>query len=327
MGSVAKTPFLADLHSRFGLSRAQVVGLAARAAGRDVESIERLARGYDNEVYRVTLTNELVVYVRIRRHGEGTLDQEAWAMRLARAGGVPVPEILAVDPACDGADGHPVMVVAAAPGQQLEAALAAASAQERHQILSGLGEELARLHLIEMPGVWRPGDNGQWPDPDEVREGFAAERRSEYDQLVTAGMTFAEVGRVMALLEVSPDPPRTGFVLCHGDVSAEHVFVDSKHQVSGLIDWGMWHSGSPIGELAYVADTFGWSDLQPILHGYGFSPASGGVELQRQLASTLAVQLIGHIAHHVVIGDADGAASNVAAVRQALHLLDGTTPK
>ena len=76
--------FLADLHSRFGLQRSQIVRLAERAAGRHVEEIERFVRGYDNEVYRVTLTGELVVYVRIRRHGEGTLEQEAWAMDLAR---------------------------------------------------------------------------------------------------------------------------------------------------------------------------------------------------------------------------------------------------
>ena len=35
----------------------------------------------------------------------------------ARAAGVPVPDILAVDPACDAADGHPVMMVAAASGR------------------------------------------------------------------------------------------------------------------------------------------------------------------------------------------------------------------
>jgi len=322
---VAKTPFLAELHSRFGLARSQVVEVAVRAASRDVEGIERLARGYDNEVYRVRLAGELVVYVRIRRHGEGTLEQEAWAMSLARAGGVPVPDILAVDSACDAADGHPVMVIAAAPGQQLQEAITTASAPERQQLLSGVGEVLARLHSIDMPGVWRPGDNGQWPDPDEVRRAFAAERRGEHDQLVAAGMSLEEVDQVMALLEVSPDPPLTGFVLCHGDVSAEHVFVDWRRQVSGLIDWGMWHGGSRTGELAYMANTSGWEDLQPVLRGYGYSPAIDGNDLQRQLATTLAVQLIGHIAHHVGIDDPDGAASNVAAVRQALHVLDGNT--
>ena len=79
----------------------------------------------------------------------------------------------------------------------------------------------------------------------------------------------------------------------------------------------MWHGGSRTGELAYVANTFGWEDLQPVLLGYGCSPAREGNELQRQLATTLVVQLIGHIAHHVGIEDPDGVASNVAAVRRA----------
>lgn len=324
-GSVAKSPFLADLHSRFGLPRLQIVRLAERAAGRHVEAIERLIRGYDNEVYRATLADGLVVYVRIRRHGEGTLEQEAWAMELARTSGVPVPEVLDVDSASDVADGHPVMVVTAAPGQQLGEVLAAASDAERHQILTGLGAALARLHSITTSGVWRPDDTGRWPDPDELRKGFVTERRDERDQLVAAGMTDAEVDRVMALLDVSPDPPRAGFVLCHGDVSPEHVFVDSRRQVSGLIDWGMWHGGSPTGELAYVANTYGWRDLKPILQGYGYGPLMRDDELHRLLATTLAVQLIGHIAHHVAIGDPDGAASNVASIRQALHILDGNT--
>ena len=72
-----------------------------------------------------------------------------------------------------------------------------------------------------------------------------------------------------------------------------------------------------------MATAFGWDDLQPVLQGYGYTAGESN-DLQRQLATTLAVQLIGHIAHHVGIGDPDGAAGNVAAVRQALHVLDST---
>lgn len=161
---MAKTPFLADLHSRFGLSRAQVVRIASGAVDREIEDIRRLARGYDNEVYRVTVTGELVLYVRIRRHGEGTLEQEVWAMELARAGGVPVPDVLSVDPSCEAADGYPVTVVAAAPGLQLEGALATASGRERRQLLAGLGEMLARLHVIDMGcGDQVTADSGPTP--------------------------------------------------------------------------------------------------------------------------------------------------------------------
>ena len=106
-------------------------------------------------------------------------------MGLARDGGVPVPEVLAVDAASDVADGHPVMVVAAAAGRQLGLMLDAASDAERHQVLSALGEQLARLHSIAAPGVWRPDESGRWPDPDELRHGFIGERRAEREQLVS----------------------------------------------------------------------------------------------------------------------------------------------
>jgi hypothetical protein len=40
------------------------------------------------------------------------------------------------------------------------------------------------------------GDDGRWPDPDELHEGFVTERRGEQDRLVAAGMTVAEVDRM-----------------------------------------------------------------------------------------------------------------------------------
>jgi aminoglycoside phosphotransferase (APT) family kinase protein len=168
--------------------------------------------------------------------------------------------------------------------------------------------------------VWRPDPSGQWPDPDRLRQGFIAERRGERELLLTAGLTLAEVDRASALLDLSPDPPRTGFVLCHGDVSPEHVFIDEALHVSALIDWGEWHGGSPVGELALVATTFGWDDLEPVLQGYGHDSSNGDV-FQRELATTAVGQLTGHIAHHMRLKDPDGAAQNVVALRLALRIL------
>ena len=53
-GVVAESPLLADLHGRFGLLRTTVVYLAEHATGCKVEEVERIVRGYDNEVYRVS---------------------------------------------------------------------------------------------------------------------------------------------------------------------------------------------------------------------------------------------------------------------------------
>jgi len=197
----------------------------------------RIVRGYDNEVYRIGLSGGHVVYVRIRRQGEGSFDQEAWAMSLAREAGVPVPEVLAVDTVSDAEGRHPAMVVADATGHQLEASMGTLSDPQRRRVLVDLGTVLARLHSIAVLGVWRPDESGRWPDPDELRRGFIAERKTERGLLLAAGLSGPEVDRVIDLLDYSPDtPPRSNFVLCHGDISPEHVFVCDDLQVSGLID-------------------------------------------------------------------------------------------
>ncbi len=116
----------------------------------------------------------------------------------------------------------------------------------------------------------------------------------------------------------SPDtPPGADFVLCHGDVTPDHIFLDSDLRVSGLIDWGMWHGGSRVGELAYVASwAFAEADLAALLEGYDSS--MGGRSLWRAIALSLVNQLVGHIAHHVSIGDIDGTASVTEVLRRAL---------
>lgn len=319
---MAKTRFLADLHDRFGLREAQVAAVVDEALDLGASQVARIARGYDNEVYRVTLVDDRIVYLRIRRPDEGTYEHEAWAMSLARDVGVRVPEVLAVEASSDPADGRPIMIIAAAAGRQLETTISRSDRFDSRLLVS-LGEELARLHTISMPGIWRPDEQGRWPAPGALRSGFGAGRRREADLLLTAGLTAGEVDRIMALIDVSPDPPLSGFVLCHGDISPEHVFVDGDLRVSGLIDWGMWHAGSRLGELATMTTTFGWPALDTVLSGYG--DVSGDGEVHRQIATVQAVQLIGHIAHHTRLGDADGAARTVAATRQALRILDGAS--
>ncbi len=316
---MAESQFLADLHGRFGAPRDQVVDLVRRVTGAGVADLQRIARGYDNEVYRVDLDTRVVVYVRIRRDGYG-FDHEPWAMSQARDHGVPVPTIIGLD-RVEGKDGdRPAMVIAQAPGRQLKELLPGLTPADRHTALTDLGRVLTRLHQVRTPGVWRPGDDGTWPDPAELRRGYARDRRAEHDQLVAAGLTAAETERTLASLDLSPDPPERDFVLCHGDLSPEHVFVDTELRVSCLIDWGMWHGGSVTGELAYVSTTFSPDDFAAVLEGHGYDPADD--DLRRKISLSVTSLQIGHIAHHVTIGDHEGTAHNVAALRRALAELE-----
>lgn len=318
---MAPSEFLVDLHRRFGTPRVAVTDFVRRATGAEATELDRIARGYDNEVYRVTLATGVCVYVRIGRREDGFAD-ELWAMNQARDHGVPVPEILGVGTICGDHGDRAAMVITPAAGRQLLEVAEELSAADRLASLADLGGVVARLHEIQVPGPWRPDAKGVWPDPAELREGYVRDRRAEHDQLLAAGLTPAEVESTLASLDTSPEPAAADFVLCHGDLSPEHVFVDGD-RVTCLIDWGMWHGGSRLGELTYLHNTFEDEDFAAILAGYG-RPLDD--ELRRDLATVTLSQLIGHVAHHVTIGDRAGAERNVALMRRALAELRAMGP-
>ncbi|WP_152365509.1 phosphotransferase family protein [Microlunatus speluncae] len=318
---MTESRFLAHLHAQFATPREQVAALVHRVTGSEVAATQRIVRGYDNEVYRVDLEPSTRVFVRIRRR-PGGFDDELWAMAQARDHGVPVPEVIGVDEVPDERGPRAAMVITPAPGRQLKELLPSLGPAERRAVLTDLGRVIDRLHQIRTPGVWRPDDDGRWPDPAGVRHGYIRDRRAEHDRLAAAGLTPTELEQTLAALEPSLNPPAADFVLCHGDLSPEHVFVAADHSVSCLIDWGMWHGGSALGEFAYLSTTFAPDDLATILEGQGRQLDD---DLRRTIATATVSLQIGHIAHHVTIGDRDGTDQNVAQLRRALATLHPPT--
>lgn len=309
--------FLAHWHAQVSVGLEAVLLLVARATGTQPADVTQIVNGYDNEVYRADLSKDHGVFVRIgRRHGKA-FDKETWAMSLAREAGVPVPTVLLTTSVEDDHGGRPAMVVERAHGEVLADLLPRLSAADRYTVLADLGRVLKTLHSTKTAGVWRPDDQGTWPDPPEMRRSFIAERTAEQPHLVAAGLSSSEVDHAIALLGTSPDtPPLADFVLCHGDVTPDHIFIDSHHHVSSLIDWGMWHGGSCVGELAYVASwAYAEPDLSALLAGYGLTLDQ---PLREALARSLVNNLVGHVAHHVTIGDAAGTANVTKSLRRAL---------
>lgn len=321
--AMARSDFLARLHARFGVPQSVVVKLVQRATrGGEIRDVQRVVRGDDNEVYRVELADSSVVYPRIRRPGTGGVRQEAWAMEQARLAGVPVPDVLLVEAIDAGEGDQQAMVVAGAPGRQLSELLPELSPEARRTAMTNVGRVLALVHAVPTPGVWRPDDKDVWPTATEVRRGFIAERTAEREHLVAAGLTTAEIDKTIELVGASPHtPPRANPVLCHGDISPEHVFVDDGLRICGLIDWGLWHGGSAVGELAYAAMRHDFADFAAIVNGHG-GGSLDDPRFRAAISLSIVNQAIGHIAWHHSIGDMDGLEPNVAALRQALADVD-----
>lgn len=318
--------FLTELHSQFEASRDAVVGMVERAAGYRVDQLQRLTVGDENEVYRVRLIDDSVVYARIRRPGDGSFEPEAWAMEQARSAGTAIPHVLTVEE-IETEDGpRSAMLIAESSGRQLAAVLPVLTQDQRRRAMVNLGRELARLHTVATPGVGRPDAGGRWPDPREAKRTFIAERSGQRAELISAGLTPDEVQAIIAQIGASSDTPApTRPVLCHGDLHAAHVFVDDDLEVCGVIDWGLWHGGSAVSDLAAASMLHDPQHFEAILTGHFTIGSAAPSDLRLRLSVAIINQAIGHIAWHVNIGNAEGTAHYVARLRAALVDAVGST--
>ncbi|HVX43525.1 MAG TPA: aminoglycoside phosphotransferase family protein [Mycobacteriales bacterium] len=301
--------FLPEWHSRFAVTPSALQNFLRATLDSDAAAGDRIVGGYDNEVYRVVLEAGRPAYVRIRRPDDGDFTDEIRAMEWASTAGVPVPAVLATGDV----EGRPAMILAGARGHPL----ADCEAGDRRAALLSLGRMLRRLHEVVTPGYWRPGPDDQWEqDAERLRRGFVADRAAERADLLAAGFTPAEIDRMITEISIPVTPPPRGPVLCHGDPTPEHIYVDERAEVVDVIDWGMWCGGWPVDDLAYMARTYSRSDLEIVLRGHGDSLADD--EFRRRLWRTSIGQGIGHLAHHARIGDGAGVERNSGALRVAL---------
>lgn len=304
-----RATYLNELHTRFGVPRPTVVAVIEQAAGQKVASAERVIKGDEYEVHRVELADGSVVYLRVSLPGRasGLVHHEAWAMGQARDSGVPVPEVLAVEQIETGDGVRTAMVVRAANGRQLGQVLSPA---QRSLAWVDVGRTLGMLNSIALPGAWEP-ETGSWAEVNAHRVRYLANVLADTRQLPAAGLSAAEVARVVRVLE--DVPLDRNLVLCHGDVSAEHVFVDDDLRVVGLIDWGQWYAGSAASELAGLAMRTTEAEFDAIRAGHPEGDAA-----RAAIGWHLVAQATGQLRWLVTSGQTGELAEPVARLRAAL---------
>ena len=72
---------------------------------------------------------------------------------------------------------------------------------------------------------------------------LVADRRADMPFLVEAGLNESEVTALMQIVETLARYHCQEPVLCHGDLSMDHVFVDDDLQLCGIIDFGPSQGG------------------------------------------------------------------------------------
>lgn len=308
-----RSEYLNQLHSRFSVSRPDIISVVADATGKSVANTNRIIKGDEYEVHRVQLHDDTSVYLRVTFPGtpRSKAEHEAWAMHLARENGVPVPEVLNVS-AIDSPDGpRSAMVIRTCPGKQLADILPTLRPEQRSTAMNNIGRVLALLHSIPMPGPGRPNADGSWPDPHTEADRYLSACLIAADQLSVADFSPSEITWVKDLLRreqpINDDP-----VLCHGDVSTEHVFVAPDMNVIGLIDWGMWSAGPAAAELAGLAVRTSRPDYTAIVTGHGRSDSPEASIRWHAIA-----QLVGQLNWLISSGQTDELQGPATALRTA----------
>jgi Ser/Thr protein kinase RdoA (MazF antagonist) len=311
-----RAAYLQQLHARFALPAEIITAFVERVTGRRPVARRRLISGDENEVHRIELDDGSVIYLRVTFPGTALskYDHEAAAMAQAGRHRVPVPDVLGLETLTTPDGPRAAMLVAAAPGRQLAGLLPDLSPDHRRMIMTDLGRVLGILHSIAMPGVGRPDEQGNWADPIDDHRRDLADCQTATEHLPAAGLTSEEVERVRhELAEYPYDEP----VLCHGDISPWHVYVDADLRVVGLIDWGLWHAGSALAELATEMIKNTEQDFAAIAAGHGgpvLDPENRAWILRRAIP-----QLVGQLGWLVRSGQTAELAGPADALRRIIR--------
>lgn len=304
--------------ARVSTPRSALVDLVRRAAGADVDRIDRIVEGYSNEIYRVRCEDGQDLVVRILRFDDDVSSAaskgEAWAIEQARDATVPVPEILLLDTIDVDGSPFPVMVQRTVPGRPLGKVVDRLTARQRYDVLAEVGDLIARLNGVDV------NDGASWLST--ARADLADLATERHLITFTSGVTTTEFDRTVNLLRVYLEDVRSGrWVLCHGDLSLKHIFVtgggtaDSAVRVSGIIDFGDWQPGTHVHDLAVLRVRSPRLELAPLLAGFG--TAADDV-FRRQLDLHTLLIALDSLAFGVVEGDLRSVEDSVDLIR---HLL------
>ena len=143
---------------------------------------------------------------------------------------IPTPELLWTT-----AGPPEVLVLSTVPGRPIRA-------DDPPELWAELGSRLQALHAAPLP---------EWPLAESAYPLIVPWVASEVDWLASQGIASASVGAAGSLVaEVLANHQHEHCVI-HGDLQADHVFVDGG-EVVGIIDWADSVLGDPLADLAVV---------------------------------------------------------------------------
>ena len=322
--------FTQQRHANYQTPESTVFDLIQRATGKTPIVRTKIVQGWDNEVYNVHTDDDAEWIVRIQQHGTTGFEQEIWAIEACRAAGVPVPEICLIDQ-IEGPDSgyhdndslrtHSVMVQKRVPGRPLLEVQAGLSEQQLANVYRQVGAALGKMHSIQVGGFYKMNADGEWdfPDWESLSQAARRDRAAERPKLIQAGFRSQDVDALLELGEYYQREFACDYaVLCHGDMEPDHLFVDDDLTLTGIIDFGEFHGGTPIHDFAILNMAEPQIDLMWLRAGYDNDALFEARFAERLLLHKLG-WLMGYLAYLVDSDNHEERKAVAASLREALN--------
>lgn len=292
------------LHASPAISQETLADLVQTFGGMRAVGFEQMTRGYANEVHRCITAPGDDLYVRIQRRGRIPFSSEAWAMRRCREAGLPVPPVHGVT-TIEAPDGtRDVMVLDATPGEPLASALARGTLPAA-TLWRQAGAALRIMHgiAVEHFGALSENDH-QTRDWQSWIHTELKQRRADVVDVRAAGLLDRELDGLLEIIASLRTAENVRPVLCHGDLSADHIFFDNAGTLSGIIDFGMASGAPGIFDLAIILMFH--PDLDPswLWSGYTGEDAMPSA-VTEQILALQANTGLSYLAHNERSGDTD----------------------
>jgi aminoglycoside phosphotransferase (APT) family kinase protein len=239
-----------EAHNLVDLEGQSLVQAVQKDFGINIESPEKVEQGFASQVFRATLSGE-VVYIRINKKAR-IYEAEVLAYPLLEQHGVPVPKVLFYKEKPE-TIGQPTIILSAAEGRAVSAT---EISQEQKLILyKDLGKLAHEINKIKLPGYGHliaspeglKGQYSSWREQLESRREYF-ERGINFcleKEIITLEQAdkLKEVFQELSSLDIGQGS------FLHYDLSGAHFFTDGQ-KITGLIDLGDIMSGDPRLEIA-----------------------------------------------------------------------------
>lgn len=309
--------FLTDFHQHRRTSKVALETLVRGLTGLTVQEATRISQGYANEVHVASTKEQRDVVIRVQERGIVSLANEAWAMERCCDAGLPVPRVLGVTVLEEPEGSRDVMVMDRARGRPLATVIDTLDDDQLATLSHHVGAALATMHgiCVEQFGPVGTGMTNNWMS---YVQGIVNARRADAPDAINAGLTSHEVDSLLSIIERLEDIICEMPSLCHGDISADHLFVDDSLEVSGIIDFGMCQGGPGALDIAVLTMFHPEIRLEWLWSGY-----APGREVPdafpRHILTLQANVALMYLAHDFRLGNADSRSIVLACLRSILE--------